>query len=540
MQIFLTIIAFLVIFSVLVLIHEFGHFWFAKRAGIRVEEFGLGLPPRVWGVKKGETLYSINAIPFGGFVRLFGEDARDPKARKSNRSFVSKSLWQRFQVIIAGIMMNFLLSLVLLSVGFLVGIKPLIVSSEDFLKQVRAGVVVTQPGIVVKSVETDSLAGRVGVLPGDTLVSLNGVSFTEKHIPDFGKMPKGAQKLVFSRASRTYDVELDLNSQEEPGNGITFYEAVSLPRLFVMSVTPFSEAYSFGLLPSDVMLSVNDRQIYSQDDFMDVLWQSSSFKIEVLRGFQILSLSGTRYPSNVVVSHIQPGSVADSAGFHIGDVIVSVNEKPIYSIDDIFDLKNQIAGHAVNYRVMRNRSQYVVNVSVPVSGQIGLYLGSFSDLGRFGAQVFQAPVQSSVVQVNKVQFSVFEAPFQAWYELKRLTVMSFASIKDLLGSAVFSQTVPEDVGGPVRIAQMTYNFVQEGFWSVVRFAALLSMSLAVINLVPIPALDGGRLLFLVIEFVRRKPVDSRLESLMHTFGFVFLMGLILLVTYNDVLRIFFK
>src|SRR3989338_4813375 len=110
MHTLLTILAFLVIFSLLILIHEYGHFFVAKRKGIKIEEFGFGLAPRIWGKKYGETLYSLNWIPFGGFVRMLGEDARDKKALKNGRSFMRKSKWARTQVVCAGVAMNFLLS----------------------------------------------------------------------------------------------------------------------------------------------------------------------------------------------------------------------------------------------------------------------------------------------------------------------------------------------------------------------------------------------------------------------------------------------
>ena len=108
MEILLTIVVFILIFSFLILIHEFGHFTAAKRAGVKVEEFGFGLPPRIFGVKKGETLYSINWIPFGGFVRMLGEDSSSKKARNSKRSFVNQPLRTQAWIVSAGVVMNLL------------------------------------------------------------------------------------------------------------------------------------------------------------------------------------------------------------------------------------------------------------------------------------------------------------------------------------------------------------------------------------------------------------------------------------------------
>ena len=141
------ILIFIVVFSLLILIHELGHFYFAKRAGVKVEEFGLGMPPRLFGKKYGETLYTINWIPFGGFVRLYGEDATDPDILKSSRSFASKTPWQQVQIICGGVLMNFLLAFLLLSFGFWYGIEPLYASPEEQLNGIRDGQIELEHGI---------------------------------------------------------------------------------------------------------------------------------------------------------------------------------------------------------------------------------------------------------------------------------------------------------------------------------------------------------------------------------------------------------
>src|SRR3990167_6732155 len=150
MDYFFTIIVFLVIFSVIVLVHEFGHFIMAKRAGIRIDEFGIGLPPRVFGKKVGETIYSVNWIPFGGFVRMFGEDNSDPKATRSSRSFTAKPMRARAKVIVAGVAMNFLLAWLLLFVGFTFGMEPLL-TPKDVFPAVSNEQIVLEAGAKVKS-----------------------------------------------------------------------------------------------------------------------------------------------------------------------------------------------------------------------------------------------------------------------------------------------------------------------------------------------------------------------------------------------------
>jgi len=179
----LTAVVFIVIFSVLIIIHELGHFYAAKLSGIKVEEFGFGLPPRIWGIKKGETLYSVNWLPFGGFVRLLGENPADVKLIKNKRSFISKPPRLRIFVITAGVLMNFLLSIFLLTFGFLVGMQPLIVNGDDVIKGIDDGVIHVDNGIVVKDINVDF---SVGIDVGDKVISFDGVPvYSSEQISQF-------------------------------------------------------------------------------------------------------------------------------------------------------------------------------------------------------------------------------------------------------------------------------------------------------------------------------------------------------------------
>src|SRR3989338_2399556 len=148
-MILLTILVFIIILGLLVFVHELGHFIMAKRAGMRVDEFGFGFPPRLFGIRRGETLYSINLIPLGGFVKILGEDGSqtvDPK------SFSNKSFWRRFSVLIAGVTMNVILAWVLLSIGTTMGLPTLISENEQLPKSAKVSV--TSVGIIEVASDT--------------------------------------------------------------------------------------------------------------------------------------------------------------------------------------------------------------------------------------------------------------------------------------------------------------------------------------------------------------------------------------------------
>ncbi len=206
-----TIIVFILIFSILVIVHEFGHFAAARRAGVKVEEFGLGLPPRLFGKKKGETLYSINAIPFGGFVKLKGEGGEeidDPD------SLQSKTYGQKALIMAAGVLMNFLLGYVLLMVGMWMGMSTLVSDPKPFITdsaQVDARVVVLQ-------VEVNSPADKAGVKAGDILLSVDGKPL--KFVEDLqGELAGKDQATVLVRRDDA-DIPLQVGTKIENGRQI--------------------------------------------------------------------------------------------------------------------------------------------------------------------------------------------------------------------------------------------------------------------------------------------------------------------------------
>lgn len=351
----LTIIIFLLVLSVLVFVHEFGHFITAKKSGIRVDEFGFGFPPRLFGIKKGDTIYSVNLIPLGGFVRIKGEDG---SGKSDPDSFAAKSIGRRMVIILAGVIMNVVLTAVLLSIGALVGM-PRVIDGE-----IR-----------------------------------------------FGK--------------------------------------------------------------------VRDAQI------------------------QVVS--------------ILPGSPAERAGIETGDVIISANGKEYIEVEE---LRAHIsANSAVNFKLKRNGQELELSASTELLPQVA----------RVGIGV-------GLLKTGIVSYPWYIAPWKGVSEtgfyIKEIT-FAFGRI---LGDLFLGQPVSVDLSGPVGIAVIAGKVARLGFIHLLQFAALLSINLAFINVLPFPALDGGRMLFLAIEGAFRKPVSRKVEAIIHNIGFVILIMLVLLVTYRDLVR----
>lgn len=439
----------------LVLVHEAGHFFVAKRYGIKIEEFGFGLPPRLWGKKVGETIYSFNWIPFGGFVRMLGEDARDTKAAKNPRSFMHKSKWQRTQVVCAGVVMNFVLAWVLVSIGFMVGMQPLIVNSEDFEKALREG--------------------RVDVVPGGE---------------------------------------------------------VEIPRVVVASG-------GVGLLPGDVILTVQEKPVFYSVDLQEMLttFQGDSVAMTVWRGDVVEVAAPLSVPHRTVISKVLPESPAEAGGLLAGDRVLSVNGEAVFIPEDVVKVLKASEEPKAVYIVDRGGVVQSFTITRNEYGLVGVLLGLLVPQTQAPFSYYDGAQLSSVAGIHPVQYSWYSAPWHALTELKRIGGYTAVMIGNVFGSIFSSGEVPEGVAGPVGIAQMTGVYLQEGFVALMRFTALLSLSLAVINIFPFPALDGGRFLFILIEAVRGKPVDSRIEGWIHSFGFLLLLGVIVLVTFKDIVRL---
>ncbi|PIQ77631.1 RIP metalloprotease RseP [Candidatus Peregrinibacteria bacterium CG11_big_fil_rev_8_21_14_0_20_46_8] len=539
-MIFLTILAVIIIFSVLVLIHEYGHFAAARRAGIKVLEFGIGFPPRLYGKKIGETEYTINAIPFGGFVKLFGEDATDPKILANKRSFAAQSTWVRTKVVVAGVVMNLLLAVVLLTVGFMFGIEPLLVTQEDIFTHIESGVVQTAPGVYVAKVDEQVS----GVDAGDRIVAING-----EPVNDIAQIAPLRDKTAQS------DIDVTLESQEnfqrrtvhlpilEDGSfGLELKPLTPFPRLIVQAVEEGSAAQQAGLRSGDIILTIHDEEIFFPEDLHAALADAGSgVQMQVLRGDEP---TGVKYrfdqQARVVIADVFAGSVAEEIGLQRGDIITTINTQDIHYPQEVQQMIEKSNGTALRLQIQRQGQEELLEKTITLEPQsrLGIALDAIDSYKNADFSFFRTSVVTSLLEVGKVQYSPGEAIRQALSESVRLTGLTIKAFGRTLGSLVSQFTVPADVGGPVQIAYYTHTFIQEGFFALLRFTALLSLSLAVINILPIPALDGGRFLFILIEVVFRRRVNARLEAIVHTIGFMLLLGLIALVTYSDIVKLF--
>ncbi|MDX9970864.1 MAG: site-2 protease family protein [Candidatus Gracilibacteria bacterium] len=534
MSYLLTAIVFILIFSVLILIHELGHFVMAKRAGIKVEEFGFGLPPRIWGKKKGETIYSINLIPFGGFVRMLGEDSRDKKMLENKRSFIAQPMRSRVKVIVAGVTMNFLLAYAIITFGLIVGMEPLLLPDE-ILPKTAQGVIEVSDGVLVKSVSGKAL--EYGVSPLARLKSVDGRSVNTTNVREF--LSGDFENYLFESDGKELLVSIP-EEQSISDLGFEFYSFTAYPRIKVTAVSVGGVYEKAGMKLGDEIVSVNGVKIFGVEDFSSNISGLSEFDLEIVRDgkSEVLKVASGESKS-IVASFVLSKSPAEKGGLVQGDVVRAVNGK---SVVDVSELISEISSTTEDLDLTVFRSGEVLElVFTPENGKIGVVLGSlYSFENLSGISIYVGDALSSILKVQDEKYPFYIAPIKAFehsYNLSKVTASMFVGfVKNLFANG----EVPEGVSGPVGIAQMTHVFVKDGFMSILRFVALLSLSLAVINILPIPALDGGRLLFIIVELFTGKKVNQKVESYIHLAGYLFVLGLILLVTFSDIMRILGK
>lgn len=360
----MAVIIFIIVLSILVFVHELGHFLMAKRARMKVEEFGLGFPPRLWGVKRGETLYSINAIPFGGFVKIYGEDGAE---RNNPSSFSAGKLRTRAGVIVAGVVMNFLLAVVLLTVANGVGLRVGLAESDELSTKAR------DVKVQIIQVAARSPAERAGLKVLDEIVELN-VAGQRVQIADV------TQVQSFINNHRGQEIGIQVRE------GSNVFDKKLTPRL---NPPPGEGALGISLATTGVI----------------------------------------KYPWYQAIAH----GAEDSA----------------------IILERTAIGYAT---IIRN---------IFIHGKPGI-----------------------------------------------------------------------ELSGPVGIAVVTGQAARLGLTYLMQFMALISINLAVLNIIPFPALDGGRLLFILIERAKGSPVSRKIEAVINTAGFALLILLMIYVTTKDIIKFF--
>jgi len=426
-----TILAFVFVLGVLIFVHELGHFIAARRIGIRVITFSLGFGPKVFSFRRGDTEYAISAVPLGGYVKMAGESPDDPRSGKDDE-FLSKSKWQRFQVLIMGPAMNVLLAIVLMWVVLLQG------------AQVPA--FIDEPP-VIGSVAEGSPAERAGIERGDRIVRVSG-----REVATWEDLSIA----IGTKANREVPVEL-----------------VRDDRTITVRVTPDPQTkYEVG----DIGV------------FPDV------------------------HPS---VLAVVKGDPADRAGMQPGDVVLAVNGQPM-SVSQ--QLSNAIAAHPGEQ----------ITVTVRRDGETRDVLVTPEKRGAKG--IIGISIGEELKTIDPGPLEALQMSLQRNYEFGGLIFRT-------LGGLLTRETSPKQLMGPVAIAQLSGEYAAAGFIALLSLMASISLNLGILNLLPIPVLDGGHIFIMAIEGLARRDLSMKVKEQLLLAGFFLLMILMVTVIYNDLTRI---
>ena len=413
----LTVVAAIIGLSILIIFHELGHFVAAKKAGIKVYEFSLGFGPKILSIKKGETLYKVCIILFGGYVKLAGMDPHERKGEPYE--YGSKPIWKRASVAFCGPAFNFVLAFVLFSFTiFIYGIEVIdtkIVGKVEGIEEIRAG---------------------------DEIITINGES------------------------------------------------------------------------------------VKDWDDILKKIKDKDSVRCTILRTGERLEVcfnpnKGTISPLILpVIGGVERGGPAFKAGLRKGDEILSVDDKPINSWDEFVSIIQANPEKKLKLRWRRGSKEFE-NTCIPKKEQ-RLISGEVKEVGVIGVSV---KLNTRKVGVNALRYGGYQ------------TIGTIGTTLSFIAKLVKRQLSTRLIGGPVAIAKFMGESARWGSKQFISFIAFLSTQLFIINLIPIPPLDGGQLALLGVEKIRRRAISEREIVATQTIGLVLLMLLFLYVTFNDILRL---
>jgi regulator of sigma E protease len=403
----------------------------ARRIGVRVLTFSLGFGPKLLSFRRGETEYCVSAIPLGGYVKMAGENPEDARTGASDE-FLSKSKWERFQVLIMGPVMNIILALVVMSLVLYQG------ADVPAFEQ--------QP-MVVGAVAPDSVAAKAGIQPGDRVVAVNDVP------------------------------------------------------------TPTWEAFSMQIIPRagrEVRLAI-DRGGKRIEQSL----------VPTAMGKYELGYVGLEPALRPQVKEVIPGEAAQESGLRAGDIVLGVNGEKRISQPRVIELIRANEGKPLAFEILREGQPQTLTI-IP---------REFGDSARIGATII--PWEFRVMKPSLVEAVVLSA--QKNWEWARLIVQTLVGL--------FTRDTPvKQLMGPLAIADLSGDAAQAGWVQLFSLMAMISLNLGLLNLMPVPVLDGGHITILALEGLSRRDFSMKVKEKMLLAGFALLLMLMVTVIYNDLTR----
>ncbi|MGF1684281.1 sigma E protease regulator RseP [Photobacterium minamisatsumaniensis] len=442
--------AFLLALGILIAVHEFGHFWVARRCGVYVERFSIGFGKSLWRkVGKDGTEYTLAMIPLGGYVKMLDGRVDDVPAEKSHMAFNNKKLWQRSAIVAAGPLANFIFAVFAYWMVYLIG-----------MPAVRP---------VIGEIAPQSIAAQAGIESGMELKSISGI--------------------------KTAD-----------------WESVNLAMISHIG-------------DKEMVLTVSDVQggFESQRTLDLTAW---TFDPERERVLTTLGITPYSPEITLTISQLVDGGAAIAAGLSLNDEIVAIDGRAVTQWQEVVDAVRSHPEQALVLEVLRDNER--VSLTLTPGAQDG------PDGEAIGYAGFAPKVEAwpESYRIN-LQFGPIEAVGKATEKTWQLVTLTF----DMVTKLVTGDVAMKNLSGPISIAKGAGMTADYGIVYFLGFLALISVNLGIVNLLPLPVLDGGHLMFFAIEAVTRRPVSERVQDIGYRVGSAILVALMAVALFNDFTRL---
>jgi regulator of sigma E protease len=547
------VIAFAVFLGVLVTVHELGHFLVAKACGVKVLKFSIGFGPRIFGFTKGETEYRVAWIPLGGYVKMAGEQPHDDVAPEdAKRSFLNQPPWKRAAIVVAGPVFNLIFPVLAYFIVLLIPVE---------VESTRIGYV-----------EPDMPAAAAGLKPGDRVKSVDGKEVKAfRELPDafVGLFDRPVQ-VVYERDGVEHTVSLtpqktvDVDPVEKVERGLIGVGAE--PRAAVVGVPAGSAAEAAGLKTFDRIAKIGDTAVGDELQLREVVAKipvGTEMKLTVLRrspvdigGAQgvipsVASVTVTRTegegfaalggsePGDLYVWNVEPDSPVQKAGLKPGDRLVSIDTKVLRSAQFVSSTLRTQDTKPFKLTWRAGAEEKTAEVKQVVVKQMDELKNEYEvlDLGIRFRPVFAGRSDPLAAGPTAEHITLRIGPAEAFVSSVKLVAKFTRKIGIVIGKLFTGEVAFSSVGGPVTLYMVATKSAEAGIDSFMNSMAILSINLGLMNLLPIPVLDGFALLAAIWEGIRRRPIPIRAKEYANMVGLAMLALLMVMVLKNDITRL---
>ena len=451
-EILQAIVFFVISVGVLITFHEFGHFWVARFFNVKILRFSIGIGRSIYAKRfgKDQTEFSIGLLPLGGYVKMLDDREGEVTEEEKKREFNSKPIWQRFCIVLAGPIFNFIFAIFMYSIIYSIGMNAL------------------KP--IIGDVEPSSISEESGFVKGQEILAINGI-----------KTP-------------TWPTVVD---------------------------SLVSNIVSENIVSIDVINADGDKQALNLN--------LSNISIDEIADGNLLNklgLSIVKFELPAVIGEIEKNSPAEASRLLKNDRIIAINSNLINSWGELVEIIKGNPGEYLNVEILRDET--LINIQLKPEN----YQLDDENIGRIGVRpAINNDLYDSYYALE--QYSIHLAILRAFHKTWEMSVLTLK----VLAKMITGDVSVKNLSGPISIAKYAGQSASIGMTQLLTFLAIVSISLGVLNLLPIPLLDGGHLVYYVIEFITGKPVSDSIQITGQQIGLVLLLGLMGLALYSDFVRL---